>query len=101
MTGRALGGDLHHQSIFVTVGGDGLDVLIVAAGLSLAPQAVSGAAEKAGALFCQRDCQTLPAHIGQGQHILGGAVHHNGRNQTLFVEFQFFRFYHGTYLTKI
>ena len=38
----------HLQSVAVTVGGDGHDVLVVAAGLTFEPQLLPGAAEEAG-----------------------------------------------------
>ena len=95
MAGRAVLEDLHGQGVAVAVGGDGDDMLDVAAGLALAPELLAGTAEEAGASLADGYLQTLPVHIGQRQDLLGLGIHHNGGNQALFVEFQLVNINHG------
>ena len=79
----------HFQCVPVAVGGNGRDVLIIAAGLPLEPQLLPGAAPEAGKPLLQGDVQALPVHIGKGQEFPGFVVDDHCGNQTLFVKFQF------------
>ena len=93
VAGRAIRFYLHNQCIVIAVRFDGHDMLIVAAGLPLQPQLLTGTAPEAGQALLHRDLQAFLVHICQGQHLLGNGIYHNGRNQAVFVKFQFFDFH--------
>ena len=101
MAGRAVLGNLDHQRIVVTIGCDGHNVLIIAAGLTLQPKLLPGTAPKTCQLLLHGDLETLFVHIGKGQHLPGFRVHYNRRDQTLFIKFQFRNIDHRYNLTLI
>lgn len=79
-----------HQGIVVAVGGDVDDVLHRPGGLPLPPQLLAGAAPEAGALLLDGDVQALLVHVGQGKHLAGGPIHHDGGDEALLVKLQLF-----------
>ncbi len=89
MAGRAVLFHYHNQGILIAVRGDGYDVLVVAAGLTLEPQLVPGTAPEAGEPLFHGNFKAFLVHVGQGQYFFRDAVHHDGGNQALFVKFQF------------
>ena len=77
----------HQQGIFVAVGPQLHNVLIVAAGLPLEPQLLPGPGPEAGELLFQGNLQGLPIHIGQGKHLPRVRVLDNGGDQSPLVKF--------------
>ena len=85
----SLAGVFNHQSIGIAVGGDGHHPLHVAAGLALAPDLLTAAAPEHGATFGNGEGQRLSVHVREGKHLFGVVILHDGRDQALFVKFQF------------
>ena len=94
MAGRTFLFHHDHQCVVVAVGGDGDDVLVIAAGLALEPQLLTGTAPEAGQTLLHGNGKTFTVHVRQGQDLLGDSVHHDGGDQTLFVKFQFVNVQH-------
>ena len=63
--------------------------LHVAAGLALAPDLLTAAAPEHGATFGNGEGQRLSVHVREGKHLFGVVILHDGRDQALFVKFQF------------
>ena len=89
MAGRPVLFHLHDQRIPVAVRRDGYNMLIVAARLALQPQFLPAPAPEAGQSFLHGDLQAFPVHICQCQHLPVLRVHHDCRNQSLFIKLQF------------
>ena len=94
VAGGAVGLHGDHQGVVIAVRGDGYDVLIIAAGLSLQPQLLTGAAVKASQSLFHGDGEAFPIHIRQGENLLRYAVHHNGGDQPILVKFECIYLYH-------
>ena len=89
VAGRAGLDHFHHQCVLVAVGSDGHHPLHVAAGLALAPDLLTAAAPEHGATFGNGEGQRLSVHVREGKHLFGVVILHDGRDQALFVKFQF------------
>ena len=87
MAGGAVRLHRHHQCVVVTVGGDGNNVLIIAAGFPLQPKLLTGAAVETGKLLFHGDFQTLRIHICQGKYFICIIVNNDSRDQTSLVKF--------------
>ena len=88
VAGGAALDDLNHQRVGVAVGGDGHHTLDVAAGLALAPDLLTAAAPEHRPALRDGQRQRLGVHVGEGQHLFGVVVLHDGRDEALFVKFQ-------------
>ena len=73
--------DVDDERVLVAVGGDGDDLLHVAGGLALAPDLPAAAGPEYGAALGNRQGQRLGIHVGEGQHLFGIMVLHDGRDQ--------------------
>ena len=93
MAGGAGFDHFHHQSIGIAVGSDGHHPLHIAAGLALAPDLLTAAAPEHGAALGNSECQRFGVHVSEGEHLFGVVILHDGRNEALFIKFQF----HGPY----
>ena len=91
VAGGAVLDHLHHQRVVVTVGGDGHHMLDIAAGVALAPDLLAAAAPEHGPPLGDGQCQRLGVHVGKGEHLFGVVVLHDGRDEALFIKFQFHR----------
>ena len=101
MAGRALRLYHDHKGVLVAVGGDGYDVLVIAAGFPFEPQLITGAAPKAGQLLFHGNLEALLVHISKGQDTLGNSIYNDSRDQTLFVKFQFVNLDHVRILLTV
>ena len=80
--------DVDDERVLVAVGGDGDDPLHVAGGLALAPDLPAAAGPEYGAALGNRQGQRLGIHVGEGQHLFGIMVLHDGRDQAVCVKFE-------------
>ena len=88
--------DLHHQRVGVAVRADAHDLLHIARGFPLAPQALARAGIEAGAPFFHGNGQGLPVHVGHRQHFFRIIILHHGRNQAVCVKFQIIHCHAGS-----
>ena len=93
MAGRAVLDHLHHQCVLVAVCSDGHHMLDIAAGIALAPDLLTAPAPEHRTPLGNGQCQRLGVHVGKGEHLFGVVILHDGRNEALFIKFQF----HGPY----
>ena len=95
MASRAVGSDNDLKGVLIAISGNGHDVLIVSAGLSLEPKLLSRATPEAGQALLHRNLEALSVHIRYSQHAAGLGVNNYRGNQTVFVKFQFINIYHS------
>ena len=64
-------------------------MLHIAAGVALTPDLLPAPAPKDRPPLGDGQRQRLGVHIGEGQHLFGVVVLHDGRNEALLIKFQF------------
>ena len=89
VAGRAVFYDEDDESVLVAVGGNGDDLLPVAAGFALAPELLAGAAKKAGIALFYGNTEALFVHVDHGEHLFCEKVLHDGGDEPLLVVFKF------------
>ena len=92
VAGRSALDHLDHQGVAVAVGGDGHHPLDAAAGFALAPDLLAAAAPEHRPPLGDGQREGLGVHVGEGEHLFGIVILHDGGDQALVVKFQFHTF---------